>query len=97
MRKLNSLIYGVILLTYIAAYIILMARNVPAVDKYGIVKYRSAFRFGNIAGRVRKGGPEAVEVSVLNYIFIPLDVVFYAISKTNSYNHIHNNSVDPLH
>ena len=67
---------AVICILYVFAYFLLMARNVPAVDKYGNVKYRSAYRFAKSVGRIDKNTTYSVEVSVFNSIFLPLDFVF---------------------
>ncbi len=73
---------------YVASYFILMARNVAAVDQFGNVQFQSAFRFGQTVGRIQKGGPDAVEVSIFNHLYFPLDMVFYRLSPTNSWNQI---------
>ena len=68
---------------YIVAYFVVMARNVPAVDKTGKVAFRSSFRMAHTAGRLGPLTIEASEVSVMNYVFYPLDGLYYALAPTN--------------
>lgn len=76
-------------IVYIITYFVLMARNVPAVDKTGKVAFKSSFRMARTAGRLGLLTIEASEVSVLNYLFYPLDKLYYALAPANhSFNSI---------
>ncbi len=68
---------------YVITYFVLMARNVPAVDKTGKVAFQSSFRMAHTAGRLGPLTIEASEVSVLNYLFYPMDKVYYALAPAN--------------
>lgn len=69
---------------YVIAYFIMMARNVPAVDGVGRVAFRSSFRMARSAGRLGPLTIEACEVSPLNYVFYPMDVLFYSVAPASS-------------
>ena len=73
----------VCVLFYITAYFLVMARNVPAVDKAGKVVFHSSFRMAHTAGRLGPLTIEASEVSVLNYVFYPIDKLYYAVAPRN--------------
>ena len=68
---------------YVIAYFVLMARNVPAVDKTGKVAFQSSFRMAHTAGRLGPLTIEASEVSALNYLFYPMDKLYYALAPAN--------------
>lgn len=70
-------------LLYIAAYFMLMARNVPAVDVQGNIAFSSSFRFSRPAGRLGPLTMTASESSIFNYLFYPADKVFYALAPRN--------------
>ena len=87
--KIAAKILAAFVVVYIAAYFLLMARNVPAVDKAGKVVFQSSFRMAHTAGRLGPLTIEASEVTVLNYIFYPMDKLFYALAPANrSFNSI---------
>ena len=68
---------------YVIAYFVLMARNGPAVDKAGRVAFQSSFRMAHTAGRLGPLTIEASEVSALNYLFYPMDKLYYALAPAN--------------
>lgn len=68
---------------YVIAYFLLMARNVPAVDRAGRLAFRSSFRMAHTAGRLGPITIEACEVTFLNYVFYPMDKLYYALAPGN--------------
>ena len=75
---------GTIIVIYVSAYFLLMVRNVEAIDpKSGKAAFRSSFRFARSAGQLGPLSIRASEVSPLNYLFYPLDIVYYAVARTN--------------
>ena len=70
-------------LAYVIAYFVLMARNVPAVDEKGRVAFRSSFRMARTAGRLGPLTIEASEVTFLNYLFYPMDKLYYALAPAS--------------
>jgi hypothetical protein len=83
-------IIAAVLAIYLLAYFLLMARNVAAVNpKTGKSEFRSSYRMAPSTGQ---SGPLSIttpEVSPLNYVFYPLDVIYYALAPTNrSFNSI---------
>lgn len=86
--KIAAKICGGVLF-YVLAYFLVMARNVPAVDNAGNVVSRSSFRMAHTAGRLGPITIEGSEVTVFNYIFYPMDKLWYAVAPTNvSYNSV---------
>jgi len=77
---------------YILAYFLLMVRNVQAIDpKNGKAAFQSSFRFSHSAGQLGPLSIRSSAVSPLNYFFYPLDLIYYAVARTNeSYNSIPN-------
>jgi hypothetical protein len=67
-------------LVYVTAYFLLMARNVPAVDNSGRIAFDSAFRMAPSAGRT--GLIQTYQVTWLNYLFYPLDKVYYSLAPS---------------
>ena len=78
--KIAAKVLTVFVLLYVLSYFLVMARNVPAVDKTGKVAFRSSFRMAHTAGRLGPLTIEASEVTVLNYIFYPMDKLYYAVA-----------------
>jgi hypothetical protein len=70
-------------MVYVTAYFVLMARNVPAVDKTGKVVFQSSFRLAHTAGRLGPLTIQASELSPLNYLFYPMDRLYYALAPAN--------------
>src|ERR1051326_3718288 len=54
--------FALVTVIYVLAYFVMMARNVPAVNKDGQIAFRSCFRMAPYEGRKPK-------VSPLNYLF----------------------------
>jgi hypothetical protein len=69
----------VIVLVYVSAYFLLMARNSGAVDGNGKIAFRSSFRWAP-RSQVTGAVTDAAEVSVWNYVFYVADKVFYAVA-----------------
>jgi hypothetical protein len=76
-------IFAAFAVVYVIAYFVLMARNVPAVDKRGKVAFQSSFRMAHTAGHLGPLTIEASEVSVFNYLFYPMDKLYYAVAPAN--------------
>jgi hypothetical protein len=74
---------GILALLYVCAYFAVMARNVPAVNKSGKVLFHSSFRMARTAGRSGPITIETSEVTAMNYVFYPLDVLYYALASPN--------------
>ena len=73
-------------LVYVGAYFLLMARNVAAFDNSGKAAFRSSFRMAHRHEPIGSGpmlSISASDVSVLNYLFYPLDELYYAMAPTN--------------
>jgi hypothetical protein len=81
--KIAGRICAVFVLLYVVAYFVVMARNVPAVDKTGKVAFQSSFRMAHTAGQLGPLTIEASEVTILNYIFYPMDKLYYALAPAN--------------
>ncbi len=72
--------FGVLLSIYVLAYFVIMARNVPAVSAERKLTFRSCYRGAAPVGR---SGPLTIsvyEVSVFNYIFYPMDCLYYLLA-----------------
>ena len=69
----------VTLLFYLVGYWILMVRDLPSVGHNEQLEFRSSSRFGE--GVYVNHGITVLHgrTSILNYIFYPADLVFYAI------------------
>ena len=78
---------------YVLAYFLVMARNVPAVDLNGVVRFQSSFRMAPVAGRLGPFTIEASKVTFWNYLFYPIDALFYSLAPTNT----SFNTIPPLH
>lgn len=65
---------------YFVSYFLLMARNVPALDESEVIAFKSSFR---MARTVRLGSLRVSEVSWLNYFFLPMDGLYYALAPAN--------------
>lgn len=76
-------VFGAFAVVYVIAYFVLMARNVPAVDKTGKVAFQTSSRMARTAGRLGPLTIEASEVSALNYLFYPMDKLYYPLAPAN--------------
>ncbi len=72
----------VVLLGYAAGYWLLMVRDLPSVGPDWQFEFRSSPRFGPGCPVVAAGGITVTHgrTSILNYLFYPADVVYYAIA-----------------
>ena len=68
---------------YFIAYFLLMARNVPAVDKAGRVVFQSSYRMARTADPLGPLTIAASHVSFLNYLFYPMDKLYYRFAPAN--------------
>ena len=78
-----------ILVVYIMSYFIFMRRNVPTYNKDGVLQFYSACRFksGNTTLIVEGTNRYTFTfnyVRGINYIYLPLDKVYYYIYGTNN-------------
>jgi hypothetical protein len=98
--KKSCIITLLVLSAYILSYFILMARNMTAVDKDGNVIFRSAYRFAPSPDPVNSGngGTTIVvgKVTIWNYIFYPLDIVYYKLTLTPHSTNGHAFNASPL-
>jgi hypothetical protein len=80
--KKRPFLFGLFVITYAFSYFLLMARNVPAVDRNDRIQFRSSFRMAAGTSTVMTGGVTTIEkgVTFLNYIFYPMDMVYYRIA-----------------
>ncbi len=71
---------------YIGTYFLFMVRHSPAFSDSGQILFDSSCRWGRVDFFVRPGGTtvEAYRVTVFNYFYYPLDVVYYAMERTIS-------------
>ena len=71
-------------LLYVMTYWILMIRYFPPVDESGVDSpvYRSSARIGPSMPIANPVTFNRSKVSILNYIFYPADLVFYALSDS---------------
>jgi hypothetical protein len=79
-------VLAVCAVVYIGAYFFLMAWNVAAFDNSGKAAFRSSFRMAHLHGPIGSGPMLSISasgVSVLNYVFYPMDELYYAIAPTN--------------
>jgi hypothetical protein len=72
---------GVLVFFYLVSYLVLMTRNTPAADEHGNTMFRSSFRFGQ--GVKSRGDLTIIvgKVTILNYIYCPLDYVYFSVQK----------------
>ena len=79
--KRSALVFGFFIAAYVLGYFLLMARNVSAVDRNDQILFRSSFRMAPGTSTVAPGGVTTIVrgVTFLNYVFYPLDIVYYAI------------------
>jgi hypothetical protein len=82
MKKIAKVSIIVVVL-YVAAYFLLMARNAPAGDRNGKIVFRSCFRLSSTAWHVENSVIRVYNVSVWNYVFYPMDMIYYAIFPAN--------------
>jgi len=83
-KKINRVsgIGAVLIFIYTISYFLLMVRNVPAVDEQGNVAFKSSFRWAHSAG-IKTVSIAVPKTSCLNYVFYPIDKIFYAIAPTS--------------
>jgi hypothetical protein len=79
--KTGSKIAALGIALYVAAYFLFMARNVPALDQRGKVAFNSSFRLARVAGRMGPLSIETSQVTIWNYLFLPVDTIYYAIRR----------------
>jgi len=80
--KLLIRVIGVVLVSYILSYFLLMDRNLPA-RKNGVLKFQSSFRLAPSGEPIGPLGILTVKATAFNYIYYPMDLLYFWLCESN--------------